>query len=151
MIKKLILLFAISTLVITINAQQRIELAQTGLFPSSYSSTNTQVFINGNARLLSVIKDHKEINKGKLEIRGWRIIVYMGSGKNARNQANSVKLKIRNRYSDVEPHLVHHSPYFKILVGDYRTRIDAESFRRKLIREYPNSYVVESEVLKANL
>jgi cell division protease FtsH len=40
---------------------------------------------------------------------------------------------------------------FKVLVGDFRTRIEAESFRKKLKREYPNCYVVESEVLISNL
>lgn len=133
------------------SAQQRIELAQTGLFNSSYSNSSTQVYINANTNLLNIIKNHKKLNKEAVEIKGWRVMIYMGSGKSARNQANSVKLRIRNKYSDVEPHLVHHSPYFKILVGDYRTRIDAESFRKKLMREYPNSYVVESEILRANL
>ena len=131
--------------------QRRIELAQTGLMPESYSANNAQVFINENPKLLNVIKYHKKLNKENLEIRGWRIRVYMGSGKDARAQANSIKLRIRNSYPDVEPHLVHHSPYFKILVGDFRTRIDAESFRKKIRRQYPNCYVVESEILRNNL
>jgi len=151
MIRKINLLLIISTLTTIINAQQRIELAQTGLFSSSYSNSNTQVYINANTNLMKVIKNHKTHNKERVEIRGWRIMVYMGSGKNARNQANSVKLRIRNRHANVEPHLVHHSPYFKVLVGDYRTRIDAESFRKKLKGEYSNCYVVESEILRANL
>lgn len=131
--------------------QRRIELAQTGLMPESYSANNAQVFINENPKLLNIIKYHKKLNEENLEIRGWRIRVYMGSGKDARAQANSIKLRIRNSYPDVEPHLVHHSPYFKILVGDFRTRIDAESFRKKIRRQYPNCYVVESEILRNNL
>ena len=129
--------------------EKRIELAQTGLFSSTYN--NAQVFINEDAKLQSIINNHKSRNEHKQEIRGWRIRVYMGSGRNARDEANAIKLKIRNHYSDIEPHLVHHSPYFKILVGDFRTRIEAESFRKKLKREYPNCYVVESEVLINNL
>ena len=150
--RKIVLILIASFLSTGIYAQQRrIELAQTGLMSDGYSSNNAQVFINENPKLLSIIKNHKDINKSKLEIRGWRIRVYMGSGKNARTQANSVKLRIRNRYPDVEPHLVHHSPYFKILVGDFRTRIEAESFRKKIVKDYPNCYVVESEILRDNL
>ena len=129
---------------------KRIELAQTGLFTSGYNN-NAQVFINEDAKLQSIINKHKSQNQNKQEIRGWRIRVYMGSGRTARDEANAIKLRIRNRYSEVEPHLVHHSPYFKILVGDFRTRIEAESFQKKLKREYPNCYVVESEVLINNL
>ncbi|MEN8119780.1 MAG: SPOR domain-containing protein [Bacteroidota bacterium] len=150
--RKIVLIFIACFLSISVFAQQRrIELAQTGLMSDGYGSNNAQVFINGNSKLINIIKYHKELNKEDIEIRGWRIRVYMGSGKNARTQANSVKLKIRNWYPDVEPHLVHHSPYFKILVGDFRTRIEAESFRKKLVREYPNCYVVESEILRDNL
>jgi len=150
--RKMLLILIASFFLTGVYAQQRrIELAQTGLMPESYSANNAQVFINENPKLLNVIKYHKKLNKENLEIRGWRIRVYMGSGKDARAQANSIKLRIRNSYPDVEPHLVHHSPYFKILVGDFRTRIDAESFRKKIRRQYPNCYVVESEILRNNL
>lgn len=147
------ILFLLISIVLTNSLfaqEKRIELAQTGLFPSGYNN-NAQVFINENAKLQSIINNHKIQNKNKQEIRGWRIRVYMGSGRNARDEANTIKLKIRNRYTEVEPHLVHHSPYFKILVGDFRTRIEAESFQKKLKREYPNCYVVESEVRIDNL
>jgi len=148
--KRIVFVFIISVLASNIYAQEkRVELAQTGLFPSGYS--NAQVFINEDAKLQSVINNHRNRNENRKEIRGWRIRVYMGSGRNARDEANAVKSKIRNRYNEVEPHLVHHSPYFKVLVGDFRTRIEAESFRKKLKREYPNCYVVESEVLISNL
>ncbi|RLD69335.1 MAG: hypothetical protein DRI95_00365 [Bacteroidetes bacterium] len=150
--RKMLLILIASFFLTGVYAQQRrIELAQTGLMPESYSANNAQVFINENPKLLNIIKYHKKLNEENLEIRGWRIRVYMGSGKDARAQANSIKLRIRNSYPDVEPHLVHHSPYFKILVGDFRTRIDAESFRKKIRRQYPNCYVVESEILRNNL
>ncbi len=149
--KKIVLTLIIGFLPIMVNAQdQRIELAQTGLFPGSYSS-NAQVYINENPKLLNIIKNHKRLNRENLEISGWRIRVCMESGKNARSKANSIKLKVRNWYPDVEPHLVYHSPYFKILVGDFRTRIEAESYRKKLIKDYPDCYVVESEIVKDNL
>jgi len=149
--KKLTIALIACFLSASVTAQQRIELAQTELFSGSYSSSNAQVFVNQNPKLLDIIKNHKKLNAENLEIRGWRIRVYMGSGKNARSQANAVKLKVRNWYPDSEPHLVHHSPYFKILVGDFRTRIEAESYRKKLKKDYPNCYVVESEILKDNL
>ena len=150
--RKIGLLLTISFLAINIYAQQRsIELAQTGLISDGYSANNAKVFINENPNLLNILMHHKKLNEDNLEIRGWRIRVFMGSGKDARAHANSVKLKIRNSYPQVEPHLVHHSPYFKILVGDFRTRIDAESFRKIIIRQYPNCYVVESEILIDNL
>ena len=148
--KRIVFVLIISVLASNIYAQgKRVELAQTGLFPSGYN--NAQVFINEDAKLQSVINNHRSRNENRKQVRGWRIRVYMGSGRNARDEANTVKLKIRNRYAGVEPHLVHHSPYFKVLVGDFRTRIEAESFRKKLKREYPNCYVVESEVLISNL
>jgi len=150
--KKILLAIFVSVILSNVNAQhRRIEFAQTGLFSNSYYSNNAQVFINENPKLLRIIKKHATINSDKLEIRGWRVRVYMRSGKNARAQANSVKLKIRNKYPDIEPHLVYHSPYFKILVGDFRTRIEAESYRKKLKKDYPNCYIVESGILKENL
>jgi hypothetical protein len=124
----------------------RVELAQTGLFGQTYSGSQAKVYINADAKLFQIIKQHKQQNTGKAQIRGWRIRVYMGSGRNARNEANNAKMKIRNLFPDIEPHIIHHSPYFQVLAGDFRSRIEAEAYRKKMLNRFPDCYVVESKI-----
>lgn len=128
----------------------KLELAQTGLFGQSYSSNQAKIYINADTKLFQIIKQHKQLSNGKTQIRGWRIRVYMGSGRNAREEANNAKIKIRNYFPDIEPHMVHHSPYFQVVVGDFRSRIEAEAYRKKMLDKFPNCYVVESKITLNN-
>ncbi|MCF6240513.1 MAG: SPOR domain-containing protein [Bacteroidales bacterium] len=128
----------------------RLELAQTGLFGQSYSGSQAKIYINADTKLFQIIKLHKQQSEGKTQIRGWRIRVYMGSGRNARDEANNAKMKIRNYFPDIEPHMVHHSPYFQVVVGDFRSRIEAEAYRKKMLDKFPDCYVVESKITLNN-
>ncbi len=124
----------------------RLELEQTGLFGTSYSGNQAKVYINADTKLFQIIKQEKQQSKGKTQIRGWRIRVYMGSGRNARDEANNAKMKIRNYFPDIEPYMVHHSPYFQVVAGDFRSRIEAEAYRKKMLDKFPDCYVVESKI-----
>jgi len=124
----------------------KVELAQTGLFGQSYSSNSAKIYINADAKLLQIIKEQKQHNQHRRQIRGWRIRVYMGSGRNAREQAEEAQMKAQSYFSDVNAHVVHQSPYFQVVVGDFRSRIEAEAYRKKMLKEFPDCYVVESKI-----
>jgi len=38
------------------------------------------------------------------------------------------------------------SPYYKVRVGDFRSRMDAEGFKQKIINDFPDSFVVKDEI-----
>ncbi len=145
---KRFLIFTLLLLWAGVNYAQvsRVELAQTGLYNQSYTSVDAKVYINADAKLLQIIKKQKELNATKTQIRGWRIRVYMGSGRNARDEANEAKLKLRTNFQDIEPYIKHHSPYFQVVAGDFRSRIEAEAYRKKMLDKFPDCYVIESEI-----
>jgi hypothetical protein len=43
-------------------------------------------------------------------------------------------------------YLMFQSPYYKVRVGDFRTRMDAEGFKQKLLDEFPDAFVVKDEI-----
>lgn len=146
-------IFLIFTLLFynTVLAQTiRHELSQTGLFRQTYTGSQAKIYINADTKLFQIIKQHKQQCNEKIQIKGWRIRVYMGSGRNARNEANNAKIKIRSFFPDIEPYIIHHSPYFQVLAGDFYSRIRAEAYRKKMLPKFPNCYVVESEITPNN-
>ena len=125
---------------------QRIELSQTGLFKQTYSPNEAQIYIYSDPRIWKIINEQKKSNTNKHYIRGWRIRVYMGSGRNAFDEAENVKMKVRTYFSEINAYIIHQSPYFQVMAGDFRSRIEAEAFRKKMLAEFPDCYVVESKV-----
>ncbi len=71
---------------------------------------------------------------------------YMGTGNDARAKANSVRASFISRYPYIEANTEYPSPYFKVLVGVFTSRIEAEGFRTKLVNKYPDSIVEASTV-----
>ena len=147
--QKIVLLTLLTFLFLHVKAQNStVELSQTGIFSGAYSSSAGQVYINQNPELQKIINNHVSINKDKYVLKGWRVQIFLGSGRNARSRANSTKSRFLSKHSEVNAYLDYSSPYFKIKVGNFRTKIEAEAFKKKISNSFSNSWVVESEIDK---
>ncbi|MCW3462954.1 SPOR domain-containing protein [Chitinophaga nivalis] len=97
-----------------------------------YASTAS----NGNVK---VIKDSrvdvlikKQIYINTLAIRnqsGFRVQVI---STNKRGDANEAKAKVMQLYSDYRTYMDYQAPYFKVRVGDFKSREEASELRDKL-------------------
>jgi hypothetical protein len=121
-----------------VNAQtRRFEITELGIF-SKEDFGQAKVYLNQEAQLNDIIVSKAHARKSQ---QVWRVRIYIGSGKNARTIAQSTRNTFVAKYSEISADMVYPSPYWKVLVGNFKTRIEAESFKRKLSSEYPNSRV----------
>jgi SPOR domain len=70
---------------------------------------------------------------------GFRVLVI---NTNDRNKAIEVKSKMMTEFPEHKTYLVYQSPYFKIQVGNFRERKEAEALRKKIIQFYPTGVIV---------
>lgn len=120
-----------------VNAQTRFEITDLGIF-SKENFGQAKVYLNQEAALNDILVSKVRAKKNQ---QVWRVRIYIGSGKNARTTAQSTRNTFIAKYPEISADIVYPSPHFKVLVGAFKTRIEAESFKRKLGREYPNSRV----------
>jgi len=97
-------------------------------------------------RVDSLLQMHKKLNEKNPHIEGWRINIFFESGNNSKKMAVDAKAKFVQSYADVPCYVVFQEPYYKVRVGDYRTRMEAEKLLKELVPEYPNAFVVEDEI-----
>lgn len=93
----------------------------------------------------SLVQKHVYLNS-KQKIIGWRIQIFFDSGNNSKSKAYTMKGKFMGMYPDMSVYLMFQSPYYKVRVGDFRTRMDAEGFKQKLLGEFPDAFVVKDEI-----
>jgi hypothetical protein len=93
----------------------------------------------------SLVEKHIYLNE-KQKIIGWRIQIFFDSGNNSKSRAFSKKGVFMAMYPDVSVYLMFQSPYYKVRVGDFRTRMDAEGFKQKLLGTFPDAFVVKDEI-----
>jgi hypothetical protein len=79
-------------------------------------------------------------------IVGYRIQIFFDSGNNSKNRAIWVKNQFDSRYSQTPSYIIFGEPYYRIRVGDFRTKLEAEAFLRRISRRYPNAFVILNKI-----
>ena len=86
-------------------------------------------------------------NKGLPD--GFRIQIYSATGNDAREKAEEYMTKFLEDNPQFEPsdiYQIYQPPFFKLRVGDYRTRDDALIVYKRLIKYAPDCYIVKSHI-----
>ncbi|MBO4778919.1 MAG: SPOR domain-containing protein [Bacteroidales bacterium] len=105
------------------------------------------VVINQDARIAELIERHIAINKANEgKVSGWRVQIYNSSGTNSRSEAQNARKIFLSKYPDVGAYLIYQPPFFKIRVGDFRTKAEAYAFYKMLIVDFPVSYLVTDQI-----
>lgn len=70
--------------------------------------------------------------------KGYRIQIYSGADRAA---AKATKISFMKRFPSVRSYISYEVPYYKIKVGDFKTRKDAMDFHRYLSKTYSTTIV----------
>ena len=103
------------------------------------------VVIVENPQVSTLVEKHKYLND-KQKIVGWRVQIFFDSGNNSKSRAFTKKGEFMTKYPDMPVYLMFQSPYYKVRVGDFRSRIDAEGFKQKIVGEFTDAFVVKDEI-----
>ncbi len=111
------------------------------------TSDSGSVKINQDARATELLDRHVEINKdNESKIEGWRIQIYNSSGSESKKEALEIRNKFLSKYPYLEAYTVYQPPFFKIRVGNFRTREEAYHFFKKIVQDFPVSYLVRDKI-----
>lgn len=80
---------------------------------------------------------------------GWRVRVFRENSKNARQKSLELVQLFRNSFPNVPVYWNYESPYFKVSLGDFRTKEEAIRFLHKNKELIPSAFVVSEAILPA--
>jgi hypothetical protein len=74
---------------------------------------------------------------------GFRIQIYRGSGRTAREESNKVRADFIGIYPDIASYAEYADPgWFLVRVGDFRTKMEGTKTLYLIRKKYPNAYIV---------
>lgn len=76
---------------------------------------------------------------------GYRIRIYFDNGQNSRSESESTMLRFKTRHPEIQAYRTFTSPYFKVTVGDYRTRSEALAALKAIHPEFPAAFIVRDK------
>lgn len=74
----------------------------------------------------------------------WRVQIYFGNGRAGRIQAQGIKANFEARHPGIVAVLVFDEPYFKVRVGEFANRLDAERLKAQIFEEYEKLFIIET-------
>jgi hypothetical protein len=83
---------------------------------------------------------HKRTNG---ESDGYRVKIHFSADK---TKAKEVQTKFSIKYADVSTYEEYQQPNFVIIVGDFKTKIEAYELLKKIKEDYPYAFIVKSKV-----
>ncbi len=121
------------------------KLEDSGIVSAEKKPTDGTVTVTQDPRLRQIVKRHIEVNNNKFD--GWRVQIYFGSGQRAMAAAQNAKKKFLIRYGNKNgAYIVYDSPFFKVRVGDFRTKAEAMFFQTQIKKTFPQSWVIPDKV-----
>jgi hypothetical protein len=104
----------------------------------------TELIVNSSIK--SLVRKNVMINENSKGVPGYRIQLFSDSGNDAKDKANKVKSNFLAKYPDESTYLQYTEPNFKIRVGNFRTRLEAEKFFAELSPDFPYAFIVRDIV-----
>jgi hypothetical protein len=82
------------------------------------------------------------LNNNPPIIKGYRVEIFFGQRKEAEKE-KSIFLK---NYQDWPIYIVWQQPNFKVQVGNFTTKLQAEKTQQAIKSKYPNTYIAITEI-----
>jgi hypothetical protein len=93
-----------------------------------------------------LVSKHIQINQNLKGIDGFRIQIFFDSGNNSKTRAKSIYESFLAKYPNIGVYLTFRTPNYKVRVGDFRTKLDAQRFLNEIIADYPNAWIIDDQI-----
>lgn len=102
------------------------------------------ITVEQDSSITHVLSLYKIFATEKRQVNGYR--VQLASG-NSRQTLMDVKAKFLQKYPEMGAYLEYQSPQFKLRVGDFRTRPEADAFVIEARKNFSAAFVVPDKVI----
>ena len=99
----------------------------------------------------TLVSRHILMNASKDGVDGWRIQIYRGGHRTANEDSNKVRARFMEEYPDIPTYRTFDRPnWFKVKVGDFRTREEAAKVFFDIVGKYPDAYLIRDVIAFKN-
>jgi hypothetical protein len=116
------------------------------LVMNAQTANGNAVIIYNDPQIENLVELHIDYNEEFPLIDGYRIQLLMRAGNTALDEANQIKDEFEENYPEINTYVTFREPYYRLRVGDFRSRLEAMEFMEKLKRSYPQAWVIKDKI-----
>jgi hypothetical protein len=112
---------------------------------SASAQTRGKVEVVKDPRIDTLAARRAELNKaiGIGQVTGFRVQIFSGSN---RREAYNTQAKFQQDFPDIRSYVIYSDPNFKVRVGDFRTRLEAEKLQDQLKRSFDGTFIITEKI-----
>jgi cell division septation protein DedD len=88
----------------------------------------------------------KVVDKAKatrVRRKGFRVQIYAGSN---RSEAYAIQARFKNQHADMDTYISYSEPNYRVKVGDFRSRAQANEFMNTIRSQYRSVFVFQEDI-----
>jgi len=116
------------------------------LFPFlSVAQTDTTLSENGSITSINekginaLVRKYENILKAKNGVDGWRVQIMF---KTKKAEIQQLKIAFIKLYPEIPAYLEYDTPYYRVRVGNCRTKLEAIKIQHQISKNFPGAYPV---------
>ena len=121
------------------------------LFSTAQDATQTSsVIIHKDPRVDLLVKKQAAVNTttkkaNQRSMRGYRLLIV---NTNKREEAIEAKTKVYTYFPELKSYLAYQTPYFRLKAGNFKTRDEAEKYRKMMNNLFPKGVFIINDVIE---
>ncbi len=108
-------------------------------------SREGKIVIDQTPAVSSAMSRHIANNAHKRST-GYRIRIFFDNKQTARNQSERIAGSFKAQHPGISVYREYENPYFKVTVGDFRTKEEARRFMNSIKGTYPSCFIVREKI-----
>ncbi len=113
--------------------------------PRRSRGSSADVHIYQSETIRSAMDTHFVKNENKA-LSGYRVRIFFDNKQTARNESEAIVKKFEKMFPEVAAYRSYVNPYFKVTVGDFRTRSEAMQLLRRIKETFPAAFIVKEAI-----
>ena len=89
---------------------------------------------------------HLVQNRRNSGIPGYRIRIFSDNGLGAKDHQKRVRARFLSLYPEIDAYYRYDGTYFKLYVGDCRTKSEAYKLLREIRNDFPEAFIVQDDI-----
>lgn len=104
---------------------------------------NKNIVISSAVDFLNLIDLHNQKNEQTDEMPGYRIQI---RSNNDRSKIYGIRSEVYAQFSDIKNYLKYDQPYYRLRIGDFKTRLEARQYLERVINYFPSAFIVADDI-----
>jgi hypothetical protein len=88
--------------------------------------------------------EQNRLSAGKMQ--GFRVRIFFDNKQTARTESENIAAEFSVMYPGTAVYRIYENPYFKVTVGDFRTKSEAMRFMQHIRKTYPQAFITRESI-----